>query len=188
MRRPLSRTVPGRARARRSRSRSGAGCRGGVRNRRSASLTPADGANRLPPPTTASATRCLRDDLNDRTIVLFSVATAAGDGVMAESPFLAARDPRPAGPGEERLEGLSHPCVGAGVVQEPGDVVIGEHGAVEVERELLGVEVGAELAFPDARARRIRDPVQPVLLRLDDEIARRTGPVIELHGRRNERT
>lgn len=55
-----------------------------------------------------------------------------------------------------------------------------EHDAVELERELLWIEFLVEVPFADGDARRLRELVDPVLLRAHESIARGTGPVIEL--------
>ena len=63
---------------------------------------------------------------------------------------------------EQRLEGGARPLFGARIFQQAGGMVVGEHDAVEIVRELIGVDAGAEMTIadgaPDGRGNRL-EPV-----------------------------
>ncbi len=65
-------------------------------------------------------------------------------------------------------------------------MVIAEHDPVQVMGELVGVKCGFEMSFTDRTAHDGRDRVQPSLLKLDETIARRPLPIVELDGSLDE--
>jgi hypothetical protein len=61
-----------------------------------------------------------------------------------------------------------------------------QHDAVEVERELIGVGVGAEVSLGDARAEDLGEGVEPVALVADQAVAHRSRLVVQLARRGHE--
>ena len=76
-----------------------------------------------------------------------------------------------AGGGQQRLDGVAGPRLGRRIVQQPVRVVVGQHHAVEVGGELVGVGVGAEVAFGDPGAEDLRDRVVEVAMVADELVA-----------------
>ena len=93
---------------------------------------------------------------------------------------------RPAGDLDEGLERARRALLGARVAEKSERVMVAEHDRVEVVSELLHVEVLAELALGDRTADRRRDEVQEIPLLPDEAVARGSGPVVQLDGRRDE--
>ena len=61
-------------------------------------------------------------------------------------------------------------------------MVMGEHHAVDLERELLEVEVITQVSLRDGRAGYGRDELEPVALVPDQCLPQRTWLVVELGG------
>src|SRR5215207_819287 len=134
----------------------------GTRNQSAAAQrAPMPGANRS-------------NNANDRTIVLFWIATSWLEGMAFSSGG------RRAGGEQERLEGAGGPGGGVRVAEQAAGVVEGQHGPVQVVGELLGVGVGAEVALGDAGPEHLSHGVQPVALVLDQPVADRAWLVVEL--------
>src|SRR5918996_801697 len=170
----------GRARALASRSISAAGRRprGGVRNSRSASRAATEGASRDSARLPARMRGRNRVGVFDRTIVLFSIAMYSAS-VMSVSPF--------------RCQRRRPPDAAAGAVRAVGDdgtrdVHEGQADPLAIVRELLAVEVGAEVAFAHGDAGGAGHRVHPVAEVLNDEVAHGAGPIVELERRRHEWT
>ena len=64
--------------------------------------------------------------------------------------------------------------------------MVAEHEAVQLVGELVRVEVLPEVALVDGDARRGGERVQPVAHGLDQRVARRAGPVVQLAGGSDE--
>ena len=62
-----------------------------------------------------------------------------------------------------------------------------QHDAVRLVRELIGVDVFAEVPFADGDADGLGDGIEPIPLQLDQPIAHRSRPIVELGGRRDEK-
>ena len=67
-------------------------------------------------------------------------------------------------------------------------MVIAEHDAPELVGELLGIDVGPELALLNRGAHGTHHEVEQVPLGLDEVIAGRAGPIVELGGGGDQRT
>src|SRR5262245_19323423 len=63
-----------------------------------------------------------------------------------------------------------------------------EHEAVDLERDLLGIDVVAEVALADRDAYGLGELVEPVFEGAHERVARRTRPIIELGARTDEET
>src|SRR5690606_26349580 len=81
---------------------------------------------------------------------------------------------------DEALEGCLGACSGARIVQQTVCAVERERGAVELERELLRIEIGAQIAFPHGALGGACDAVEPGALPRDEVIAQISGLVVEL--------
>src|SRR4030095_12937504 len=91
-----------------------------------------------------------------RTFVLFTAANPPPSN-NRRVPLLGSSLPngwRRARGAHQGLEPALGPLQSAGIPQQPVSVVIGESDAVEVVRELLGIDVRAEVAFFDGDAHR----------------------------------
>ena len=62
-----------------------------------------------------------------------------------------------------------------------------EHGPPELVGELLGIEVGAELALLHGGARRAHQEVEEITTRLDEVVAGGAWPIVELGGGGDQR-
>src|SRR5207249_1526234 len=80
----------------------------------------------------------------------------------------------------ERLERAVGARARLGILEQTRGLAVRERDAVQVVGELLAVEVRIEVAFLDRGARGVRQRLEPVALALDDEVAGRAGPVVEL--------
>ena len=78
-----------------------------------------------------------------------------------------------AGMGEQPLEGGAGALLGAGVAQEAGVVVQRKNQAVDLEQQLAGVGVGAQVAFVDGGADRALERVLPGLHHRHERVAHR---------------
>src|SRR5437867_868825 len=87
---------------------------------------------------------------------------------------------------QQGLEGQGGPRVRSGVAHQAGGVHERQADPLAVVGELLAVEIGAEVALVDGDARGPGQGVHPVPQILDDEVAHRPGPIVELEGRRHE--
>src|SRR5688572_6956848 len=81
---------------------------------------------------------------------------------------------------EQGLERAAGQGDGRGVFDEAVEEVAAEHDAVRVERELLWIGRGGEVALGARDAGGGRDRVDPVLGRADQRVARRAGAIVEL--------
>jgi hypothetical protein len=88
--------------------------------------------------------------------------------------------------GQQRLEGAGGAGGGLGVAEQAAGVVVGQHRAVEVVGELVGVGVGAEMALGDPGPEHLGDRVQPVALVLGQAVADRARLGVELGAGRHE--
>jgi hypothetical protein len=86
------------------------------------------------------------------------------------------------------LERLLRASESFGVVKETHEEMGAEHDAVDLERDLVGIDIGAEVAFLDRDARGLGQLVDPVFLRADQRVVWRARPIVELCGRPDEET
>ena len=82
--------------------------------------------------------------------------------------------------GEQPLEGSAGALLGAGVAQEARVVVKRKDEAVDLEQQLAGVGVGAQVAFVDGGADGALERVLPGLHHRHERVAHRAGAVVEL--------
>src|SRR3954451_13338299 len=85
--------------------------------------------------------------------------------------------------GHEPLEGGPGALVRPGVSQQAVHVVIAQGDGEDVERELLHVEVPPEVAGLDGHAGPLGDEREAAPVGLLEEVALRSGAVVEFHGR-----
>src|SRR3954463_9020014 len=85
--------------------------------------------------------------------------------------------------GHEPLEGGPGALVRPAVAQQAVHVVIAEGDGEDVERELLHVEVPPEVAGLDGHAGPLGDELEAAPVGLLEEVALRSGAVVEFHGR-----
>src|SRR5437899_10234986 len=83
---------------------------------------------------------------------------------------------------QQGLEGAGGARVSLGVAHQTRSVHERQTDALAVVCELLAIEIGAEVALVDRDARGPSQGVDPVAQVLDDEIAHRSRPIVELEG------
>src|SRR6266850_406625 len=88
---------------------------------------------------------------------------------------------------QQGLEGPDGPRVGFGIAHQARGVDERETDPLAVVGELLAVEIGAEMTFLDRDAGGAGQGVHPVAEVLDDVVAHRAGPVVELERGGHER-
>src|SRR5438067_6784792 len=110
-----------------------------------------------------------------RTIVLFSADIGPPSGTGPDS--LRNLFDQAARTDEDVLEGFPRPRLGARIAQEPLPVAVREQHAVELEGELLGVEIGAEVPLLLGDLRRPRKGLEEQPLGRHQVLP---GPRIEL--------
>ncbi len=89
---------------------------------------------------------------------------------------------------DQPLEGRPGPLPGLGIVEQPKIEMKRKENAVELERELLGVEICLEVALVDGDPGRGGHGAHPVALGRRHRIAHRPGPVVVLPRRGDEGT
>src|SRR5688500_14962613 len=136
--------------------------RGGVKKRRSAHQPASRGVTCSIPRKSAGTRRAL----SVRTFVLLDGRRWANGPPL---PFLVprrddwTRRSRASG-GQEGFEGTMRAVARSRIAQQTRRMVMGEHDAVQVLGELLGVGVRPEMAFFDTHAEGVRQEREPVLL------------------------
>src|SRR5881394_3223107 len=88
---------------------------------------------------------------------------------------------------EQGLERTHRAGSRAPVTEKAVREIEAEADAVELKRELLDVEVRAQLALVDRLLRAARDAVEPGLLFVDEVVAELAGPIVELDRRAEQR-
>src|ERR1035438_9655467 len=83
---------------------------------------------------------------------------------------------------EKALEAVARPPLGADVAQEPGIVMDGENEAVDFEKQLPDVGIGAQMALANGGADRALERAPPCLHHGHEGVAHRARPVVELDG------
>src|SRR5688572_5170522 len=86
------------------------------------------------------------------------------------------------------LECLLRASESLGLVKKPHEEMRAEHDAVDLERDLLGIDIGTKVAFLDRDARGFGELVDPVLLSADQSVVRWAGTIVELGARTDEET
>src|SRR6185503_294969 len=162
---------------------------GGVKNIHSPTIAASEGAVR-------TRTRSVERISDSRTFVRKSSLRRPGFRfpVMASAPGLGGPRPgRSRGPRrprrlDERVEGLARALGRPGVPEQPPRVMVGQHDAVEVVRDLFAVELGPEVAFGDPGARDVGDQLEPVALLAHELVAGRPLEIVELSRGSDEKT
>ena len=82
------------------------------------------------------------------------------------------------------------PCatVGGRIAKQPGRVVGDEHHPVHLVRELIGIDVLAEVPLRNGDPHRLSDGVEPIFLQLHEAVANRPRPIVELDRCSHEET
>src|SRR5687768_13224210 len=88
--------------------------------------------------------------------------------------------------GEQILERASRARFPVRVAQQARGVVIGEDDAVQIVRELLGVDGSLQVPFSDRTADGPGNDVEPSLLQFDEPGTSRTVAIVEFHSGLNE--
>src|SRR5262247_3146472 len=166
MARPLCSTMLERASIRSSAAAAASPLRGGVRNRRSARLPASSGNSRR--------------EAAKRTFVLIW-GRAAEKGMAI--PFLAGNCAQRLGgrgvASEQRLERSQGASPGLRITEQAAVVVHDQRDAEHLERDLLGVGIGQELALIDALAHAALQRLGPGALAAGEHVTHRAGLVVE---------
>src|SRR5262249_30603365 len=89
---------------------------------------------------------------------------------------------------EQRFERAERALARAAVREQAVREIEAEPDAIEAERELLDIEVPAQLALVDRLVRDPRDAIEPGLLLVDEVVAEFAGPIVELDRCTEQRT